>query len=115
MEKLRMLVNKHLDFLSLTHEAVLQLGEPECGRTCNSHEAVLAQQYRGRSSTRVTALGAGRSHGGVLLTHNKSHITFHNQTARAARRAKVVGRHAGVASRVGFGDVDNPEASVIQN
>lgn len=70
MEKLRILVNKHLEFLSLTHEAVLQPGEPDRGRTCNCHEAASAQQCRGRSSTHVAAPGAGRSHGRVLLTHS---------------------------------------------
>ena len=42
-------------------------------------------------------------------------ITFHNQAARAACCPEVVCGHAGVASRVGFGDVDNPEAPIIQN
>ena len=42
-------------------------------------------------------------------------ITFHNQAARAACCPEVVCGHARVASRVGFGDVDNPEAPIIQN
>lgn len=42
-------------------------------------------------------------------------ITFHNQAARAACCPKVVCCHAGITSCVGFGDVDNPEAPIIQN
>lgn len=42
-------------------------------------------------------------------------ITFHNQAARAACCPKVVCCHTGVTSRIRFGDVDNPEAPIIQN
>lgn len=42
-------------------------------------------------------------------------VTFHHQAARAAGCPKVVGGHAGVASRVRFGDVDDAQAPVIQN
>lgn len=42
-------------------------------------------------------------------------ITFHNQAACAACCPKVVCGHTGVTSRIGFGDVDNPEAPIIQD
>lgn len=42
-------------------------------------------------------------------------VTFHDQAARAARRPKVVRGHAGVTPRVRLGDVDNPEAPVVQH
>lgn len=42
-------------------------------------------------------------------------VTFHHQAARAARCPEVVGGHAGVTSRVRLGDVDDPQAPVIQN
>lgn len=45
----------------------------------------------------------------------KTAITFHNQTARAACRPKEVCCHAGVTPRIRLGDVDNPEAPIVQN
>lgn len=42
-------------------------------------------------------------------------VTFDQQAARAAGCPKVVGGHARVAPRVRFGDVDDPQAPVVQN